>query len=287
MEDKSSYFLKLLANRYHAAGQDSFLRPLPAERLKSVANVGIDATDPLPAISQSIALVEKIHYSWLIPKIKELPKSKILLLLSLLPPNKKSKLRAALSVSEDIPQTSAAMKTFLAPHLIPLIQFENRIPLEYLPKGPLSSLGILHKKQLIELIDLLGLYDLGQEIHHIVDKKILEQVYKCLSLNKNAYLKKCLHAKERLVTQRINLEHWDGQCEKLSKLLHHRGMVRLGYALSGLNPGLIWHIVHTLDSGRGEKLQRLISDKEISGVSPTIRKHVQNTLEFMQKGGKS
>ncbi len=282
MPDKRTFILRLLLNRYHPAGQESLLKALPLEDATRVSALTLDAADPAPALLRPILALDKIHYSWLVPRLKELPKSKAFLLSTLLTEPQASKVRKALNI-QDVPTiTSSSIKAFLARQLIPELGLTEILPLEYLPKTALTPLAHLNKKELVALIDLMGLYDLAQEIHQIVNKKILENVYHCLSKSKTAYLKQCLHTREKLVTQRLHLEQWDGNAEKLMKLLHHRGMVRLAYGLSGQNAELNWHIIHILDSGRGEKLNRLINPTEITGVTPTLKKHIQNAVQFLK-----
>ena len=93
----------------------------------------------------------------------------------------------------------------------------------------------------------------------------------------------CLHQKEKLITQKLQLEHWDGDCRKLGKLLHHRGLVRLGYALSGQHKDLIWHISHILDAGRGNKLTRYYHKNKIPGVSQTLSYQVLAVIDFSKE----
>ncbi len=286
MQDKISVMLRLLLNSYHKGNQDDVLKLLPEEISKNVSELSIQSSDFQAAMTAPLDLLKTVHYSWLTPKLKELPKNTLSLILSLLPDPQATKLKNNLSIKGNLPEFSPKMKTFVLQQVSHLIDIDEALPLAFLPRSDMTKLSELKKRQLVELIDYLGLFDLSQELHHIVDKKILENVYSSLTPIRQVFLKKLLQSKEKLVTNRLNLENWDGSQEKLLKLLHHRGMVRLGYALSGQNPDLNWHIIHILDTGRGEKLLRYINEKEIPGVTTTLKEQIQTILTFFKKVSK-
>ena len=141
----------------------------------------------------------------------------------------------------------------------------------------------LQKREIVDLIDFLGLYDLAEEVRRIVDTKRLQQIYETLTQKKHDFMRKCMQTREKLVTSKMNLDHWDGNHDKLNKILHHRGMVRLGYALSGAHPDLIWYVTHTLDTGRGQKLMEFINEKSVSGVTDSVTKQVLNVIQFFKE----
>lgn len=286
MQDKSSVMLRLLLNSYHKGNQDDVLKLLPEEISKKVSELSIQSSDFQAAMTAPLDLLKTVHYSWLTPKLKELPKNTLPLILSLLPDPQATKLKNNLSIKGNLPEFSPKMRTFVLQQVSHLIDIDEALPLAFLPRSDMTELSELKKRQLVELIDYLGLFDLSQELHHIVDKKVLENVYSSLTPIKQVFLKNLLQSKEKLVTNRLNLDNWDGSQEKLLKILHHRGMVRLGYALSGQHPDLNWHITHILDTGRGEKLLRYINEKEIPGVTTTLKEQIQSVLMFFKKVSK-
>lgn len=283
MQDKSSMMLRLLLNRFHKGAQDTILKALPEEESQKVLSVPIDSSDIQAALTAPLDMLENVHYSWIVPKLQELPPNTLPFILALMPQPQASKIGEILSIKDSIAPLSSPMKRFILQQLSHLIEFNDTLPVAYIPKTEMTHLAELKKHELVDLIDFMGLYDLSEELHQIVDKKLLENVYQSLTHRKQVYLRQCLRSKEKLVTNRLNLEHWDGDSEKLMKLLHHRGLVRLGYALSGQHRDLVWHITHILDTGRGEKLERYINEKEIPAVTQALREQIHNVIEFFKK----
>lgn len=279
--------LRVLLNRYHEGATESVLEGLPKESSQKVLEQNIDALDPSKVLVQPVNKIKQIHYSWFISSLKKLSKNKRALALSVFPEPQATKLIEVLNETLVPLRQSVAIRTFLLNRLYPDFKLPDVLPVDYLPPSELTQLVKMKKAEIINLIDFLGLYDLAEEIRHIVDKKLLEKIYRCLSQRKHRFMRICLHQKEKLITQKLQLEHWDGDCQKLGKLLHHRGMVRLGYALSGQHQDLVWHIVHILDAGRGNKLTRYYHKSEIPGVSKALRSQSLAVMHFFKERAKS
>lgn len=287
MQEESCVMLRLLLNRYGGGEREKRLKILHEEDAKRVLSVPIDSQELHAYFKSPQETLQRIHYSWLLPKIKEVEKDALPVILSLLPEPHATKLRQALRENPPPLQLSSTAKRFLADKLLPAFKLEEALPREYLPQTEMTPLLDMEKNTLLDLIDYLGLYDLAEEIQHIVDKHLLEQIYRCLPAMKKKFLRVCLHQKEKLTTQRLQLEHWDGDCIKLSKLLHHKGLVRLGYALSGQHKDIMWHVAHILDIGRGQKLYRYFSGDSIAGITDTLQKQVRRIMIFFKQESKS
>lgn len=284
-KNKKLLMLRLLLNHYHGGTIEA--KALPEEEAKNVAQVSIQSDRLGPLLKNPLDKLSNIHYSWLIKKLENLEKDKIPLILSLFPDEDSKKLRTFLDASSKPFLLTSLGRSFFLSKLYPLFLFDEALPLDYLLESSLSFLAQLKKNDLIEMIDFLGLFDLAEEIQHIVDKHLLEQIYGCFPSKKQVFLRKCLHQKEKLVTQRMKLEHWDGDEKKLKKLLHHKGLVRLAYAISGESPDLIWHINHILDTGRGMKLERLCQKSAIPGVTEALKKQVLIINKFFKQTAKN
>ena len=283
MKDRSSTFLRLLLNHYHKGPQEAVLAPLPDEEAKAISELNIRSDNFMAVLQTPLNILSKAHYSWIIEQLKEMPDNSVIYLLGFLPVSEAEKIKKALNIKDEIPTFSPLMKKFILNRLAQDLPFKDSPPFENIPESGLSGLADLKKQEIVQLIDFLGLYDLAEEIHNIVDKKLLNHINAALTPKKKSYIKKCLLSKEKLVTTRLNLEYWDGDPAKLAKLLHHRGMVRLGYALCAQDEHLIWHVTHTLDSGRGKKLLRYINDKEIPTVTKTLREQILDVIAFFNK----
>ncbi|HEY4832884.1 MAG TPA: hypothetical protein VIH61_10035 [Waddliaceae bacterium] len=286
MRQKGWLMLRILLNRFHEGAVEGIVKGVSPDDVKMILNQNVESKEINPILASPSDILMRIHYSWLQPELEKLPKNVVGIAISLLPQPIKTKLREAFKIKEESFNFSTPAHTFLLNRLFKHIYKDNPLPLDYLPSSPMTPLARLQKEDLIEVIDYLGLYDLAEEIRQIVHKKQIENIYSCLSNKKHLYLRQCLHQKEKLVTQGLQLERWNGDCQKLIKLLHHRGIVRLGYALSGQHPDLVWHITHLLDSGRGEKLHGYIQKEEIPGVTQALKLQVKNVIDYQTKAGK-
>lgn len=279
--------IRLLLNRYHAGAAKELLDALPEQDAQKIRELPVESSNPFPLLSPPWKRLGNIHYTWIHKYLRGLSKDKLQVALALLPESIAGKLRKSYFSDIKPAKLSPAMQGFLASREKGLYPVDEVLPLEYLHRTEMTRIAELTKEELVEVIDFLGLFDLADEIKHIVDKVVLEKVYHCLTKKKQQFLKDCLTQKEKLVTQRLQLENWDGDDTKLMKLLHHRGIVRLGYALSGQHPDLIWHVSHVLDVGRAEKLARYISKEPIPSVTEALIKQVARVIKFFEGIGKT
>lgn len=282
MQPKSWTMLKVLIKHFHEGDEDSLLEAMNQEDQQMVLSQNPNSSDFAPAFLGPLERMGKIHYSWLAPKISSLPKDKISLILSHLPEHTALKLREYLKNNTPPLEVAPPFKNFLFDQLVPQLKLEDVTPFEYLPETTLSPLGKLRKSELVDLIDFLGIYDLADEVKRIVDRNKLKQVYETLTPKKHDFLRQCMHLREKLVTPKLNLEQWDGNHDKLNKILYQRGIIRLGYALSGQPQEFVWHIVHTLDAGRGSQLMKQCFKVEIAGVTATVTLQVLNVIKFFK-----
>lgn len=273
--------LRVLLNRYHHGKKDALVRCLPAEEAKEVLALDLQANDPAVLLKASLDRLPYIHYSWLRPAIQKMPPFLHGPLLSVLPEFQASKLRRWFPVETVKTELSPVMRNFLINSLLAHLDDKNVMPLAFLNSTPLTPLATSKKEQLMELIDFLGVYDLAAEVRHIIDKERLKRLSPCLSAKKKQFLHMCLHQPERLAPARLDLNLWDGDCPKLLSLLHKRGIARLGKALCGQHPDLVWHIGHILDVGRGTMLKHFYSPNPIPGITPVLAQQVINLMSFL------
>lgn len=224
--------------------------------------------DLTPLASNPLNILEEIHYSWLIPILQNEKSSMQTLFLACLGPDIGSKLSKALNIPAPSFKIQGLLQNYFLSFLLKKVETKKRPqPLSWLAKSHLSPLFSLSKSHIILLIDYLGLFDLAHDIRNIVDKKLLKRIYDILSDKEQKFIKAILHQKEKYPSQSLNLEFWDGDKEKLFRLLHHRGMLRMAVALSGSSDDFIWHFIHKLDSGRGTKLMKYIQKKGVDKVT--------------------
>lgn len=277
-------FLYALFNRFHGLSFNDALKSLPKEKAYEILQEKNSCDDPSKAFSDPLNVLAAIHYSWLAPLIKSKHLEYQKTLVASLANDQKTALSKYLNLPLDEENPSYPLKKYIAYQTFIELGLPKLRPLAFLPSSPFNKLLHLSKAEMVELIDLLGLYDLAEEIRNIVDTKNLKNIYSCLTGKKQQFLRICLHQKEKVSFPKLQLEKWDGNCSELHKLLHKRGIIRLGKALSGQNENFIWYLIHFLDIGRGTLLEKEIEKQEIPTVSQALSQQVLNVFNFLEKG---
>jgi len=282
MKTKSAVMLRILLNKFHEGPTEALLSCLPQEDIQKVLDQTVESRDVSKAFVEPLERIRQIHYSWLLPVMQHLPKGLDSFVLASLPKEQAIKLSRQLKVTPFEGKLSSTMKNFLLQTLYSKTDKAELLPIDFLPQTRLTDISYLNKEQLIKLIDFLGLYDLAEEIRHIVDKKILDGFYHCITKKQEQFLNVCLQKKEKLATPRLGLQTWKGDCDQLKKMLHFRGMGRLGHALCREHPALLWHITHTLDTGCGRIIYKCYNEETSREVASVLAQEVVNVIKFLK-----
>lgn len=283
MEAKRLIMQRVLLNCFHSNPQDGFIKSMPQEDAKAILNQSVQAADARPAFAHPEEKLGKIHYSWIISIFEKKPEAMKPLLFSILPESIGMGLCKYFHLTYTPFSISPVVRRYFSEQIYNEIDPQAIQPIAFLPSSPLNILTDLSKNDLVELIDFLALFDLAEEMRHIVDQKNLKKIYNCLSPKQQQYFRVCLHQKVKFTSPKLELELWHGDCKQLQEILHRRGIQRLGKALSGQHPDLLWHIFHILDTGRAAALQKNIPEKDTSGVAEVIIQQVTGTLNFLKK----
>jgi hypothetical protein len=284
MQLKSALIMRILLNRYGKASPEEFFQHLPEEEISQIAQLDIETEELSPLLKSPLALIEKIHYSWLTPLVQKFSAPVQSVLLSALPDEQARRLLHVFQLPHPSSSPAPIIKQYLVHRLLKQLKGIDRVlPLEFLPNSPTRQLVDMTKRELVELLECLGVHDISEELRRIVDKKSLKRVYECLSPKEQAYLRVCMHLKNKIASPRLGLEKWNGDCEKLRNVMQSRGLIRLGKALSGENPDFVWHIAHRLDIGRGQTLRKHYSRQAIPGVTPALYQQVVNLISFLKR----
>lgn len=279
MNQRGWTILKTLFNRYDAKVQEVLLKFLPPEAQQKLLEHDLQTSDLLPLLYQHQDTLERMHYSWLKPLLRQFPEQLMSFLISSL-----SQEQAAGFQSSTMPEIhlSQPVKFFIQNQLYNLLDIDKHLPLELLPTTEMTPLAYLSKKDLMNLNDFLGLYDLSSEVRQIVNKTHLKNIYTCLSPKQFYYLKSCLHQKEKLVTPPLGIDPSKPDCPKLKQLIHRRGLVRLGKSLCGQHKDLVWYIAHILDTGRGKILLDHYKRDAIPAITSFLQFQVINVMNFLK-----
>lgn len=226
-------------------------------------------------------LLEHIHWSWFTLPLKEHTEKEQISFLLALNGITQHNLAEELKIQVNKESISENARMFLREELLKKILNDqiDILPKQYLPPSSLNILLSLEKKAVISLIDSLSLYDLSHELRQIVETKILKKIYSFLSEEEKHSLREIANKKEPFSFSRMMLEKWDGKKESFRILLHKRGLARLGAALSGQHPDLVWHICHQLDRGRGAVLYKFYQPEPLPEISDWIVKEIETLLK--------
>ncbi len=276
--DKRGYmFLKVFINRFSQSGAHPLVDFLPKEDKETIQAIEIHSTSIEPLLKKNL---NRIHYSWLQPFIQKTP------------PHLQHVFLACLSSEQQsTPSNHSSLKTtplakqFILDQLFEELKVGDHLPLEFLPENEFLILAEWTKKQLTDLGDYLGLFDLASEVRHIVNRNYLNNIYQCLSPMQLHYLKICLRQKEQLSFPKMGFDPTKEDCPKLKQMIHRRGLLRLGKALCGQHPDFIWHIAHRLDRGRGTILLKEYQPEEIPRVTLILKQQLLNLITFLRSQG--
>ncbi len=267
--------LRVFINRYHNAAQEHLIQFLDASEKGSFLAQEVTSSELSPMLTQASTLLQSIHYSWIEP------------LLSSFPNNLQSVILGSLNSHQliGLPQTdyvqpAPIVKTFIHNQLYSLLKGDEHLAIEYLPITKISQLVKWNKSNLIKLIDFLGLYDAASEIRHIVSREHLQNLYACLTPPQLYYLKQCLHQKEQLVTPKLGIDLAKQDSTLLKRILHRRGLLRLGRACCGEHPDFVWYISRILDTGRGNILIKEYQQEAMPKVTDILQQQVINIIQF-------
>jgi hypothetical protein len=277
MDKRGWMMLRVLINRYNPDMGNALLKFLPEEGLQKISTLDIHSSDLTPILQQPQKSLASIHYSWIQPLLKKFPDSLHPVVMGTLTAEQIGGLQASTSAT-----VSDLARTFIRNQLYHLLKIGDHFPLEYLPETELSPLTNWTKQQLVQLIDFLGLYDLASEVRHIVNRNYLKNIYSCLTPKQFHFLKACLHQKEQITSPKLGIDPTKQDCDKLKQVVHRRGLLRLGRALCGQHPDLIWYLAHKLDMGRGTVLLKEYQEKALPKITPILKQQVLNLMNFLK-----
>ncbi len=275
MRNRRGIILKAFLALSSPEKRDSLVSHLSASERESLSTL---PDIPLQEEGASYHFLDSIHWSWFLPILESYPEREQKLFLRVFNANSQKALSKALGSSPTTEKIKPVAADFLRKTLYFSIQKEELLPIDHLPPSPLNLLLQVEKKKLTQLIDLLSLYDLSSEIRQIVETKILKKIYSFLTDDEREFLKSIAGHKEPYPAAQIRLDKWDGTKESLRLTLHKIGLARLGNALSGQDPDLIWYVCHALDSGRGKALEKLCKNEAIPGVALWLAEQLKELL---------
>lgn len=282
---KEQLFLKALLEEYHPGRGDELLTGLASkDEETALREMGAPLSSPKYLLIDSEKALRHIHYSWIKEALTHFSKPLIPLLIGVLSKKQQEGLALLLGMDQEkTPSPLPPIKPFLAKKLyLKMDRAKEVLPIEFLPEYPLTPLLTLEKNYLLELFDLLGLYDLATKIKEIVDQKTLSMIDKSLSPIRKRLLNIFMQQHDKSDLPCIDLRNWNGDPKILKKLLHRRGLQRITHALAGYHPDFIWHFCHRLDTGRGKIVTRSFLQEE-THLTPILTEQVLFIMNILTK----
>lgn len=283
MHVKSAIMLRVFLNNFHQSSFEPLLKYLPLENQQAVRSQQILAQDISIALKPARDLLTRIHYSWLAAPLQQFSGQMQKFILSSLPETIFSKLNRLLPlpVTESLDLASPFRSVF-QDLLYKELKCDDILPIPYFPPSKLNFLTEWDKQKIVQLVDYLGLYDLANFVRQVIDKKKLKLIYDCLDIEKKQFMRSCFHSKDKIVLPLLELEPWQGDRKKLYEVIHRRGLLRLGKALSNESSDLSWVISRILDKGRGTILLNHTKQKATPVISGVLIQQIENSINYIK-----
>jgi len=280
MSLREARILKTLLNRYDQKDQEKLLSFLQVEDKQTITSQEINSYEIAPLLFQHQHILERLHYSWLKPILKQLPNELMHLFVSSLSPSQVEGLK-----TRQLPNIhlSSQIKLFMRSQVFRYLDIDDLLPVEFLPPSEFSYLLNMEKTEMMTLFDFLGLHDLAAEVRRMVNPVHLKNIYTSLTPKQFHYLKICINQKEKLVSPPLGIDVSMNDSTLLKQLIHKRGLIRLGKALCGQHKDFIWYVAHTLDTGRGKILLNQYQPIAISTITSFLQLQVINVINFLKK----
>jgi hypothetical protein len=264
----------------------SFLSPSARSVLSASIPTDLNVHEhyPNPALQ-----LEPIHPSWFAPFLRQLTEKDIRLFLAALKESQADALRRILRVNNYAPQLKEPGKEFLQYWIWHSLSqdAEDLLPISCLPFSKMHPLLACSHKELLVLMEYLGLYDLAYDVRRIIDTAKIKQIYACFSPEEITYLKKLAHVKNPVIFPSMGLQSWDGDAQFLKKAVLQRGVNRLAKATYEEHPSFLWHLVHHLDEEQGLLLKKLCTPLNHPSAIAALQEQILATLDLMRTSDNS
>lgn len=272
MKAREEAMLKaLLARSPHEKELVRFFSPRTTQKLRE--SPPLTASD-LSKLLSSTKWLSAIHYSWLYLPLEQMPKESRALFISCLPSTHVKGLSLLFKEELQGPPLSRFTTLFLVDHLKKKVLEKEMLEESLLPASKMNALLRLTKTALIEVINLLGVYDLAAESRHVVDKELLAKIHASLSPQQLQFLTYATQQTIKWVPPKLNLSGWDGSSQQLKRLVHQRGLIRLAKAIVDEHESFRWHLLHRLDTGRAPIILKTFNQKQDKLLTPYFKEQV-------------
>ncbi len=284
MHSSSALVCKAFLEKCQPSEREALLGFLPEKDKQLIERLPVPSMDLKRGFLPLKKILERIHFSWFAPHLRTLSENDIRLFLSALSGEQAEGLKNVLLFSDHFPELTESAESYIhAIFLKKLLKNEELLPINLLPASPLNALLDLGQEQLENLVRYLGLHDLAFEMRQIIETAKLKRIFGTLTKNEKDYLQALLPQKEQVVLKRVQIQNWDGRRESLKSLIEQRGLQRLGKALYGEHPTLIFFVAHRVDISMGQELLKACTKIELAKAKQHLINQIVKIMVFVKK----
>lgn len=278
MNETTATILNAFLGELPPSKKEALLSLLPADEKSLLKALPPTYLNPIHDYIEESDFLSTIHYSWLLPLLSPLPRSELLLFLSILTSAQREPLVRELSLRPTYLDLTPLAARFLQTTLYKnIVKTEDILPLTCLPENSLNALFQLSYDQKSTLIDLLGIYDLAANLRTLIDKKKIEAILRLLTPQERQLLESLIKEKEIIKFPSMHLNKWNNDPKQLRSLLRQRGLNRLAKATTPSHPSFTWHLLHQLDTATAE----LYTQLAVAVENPRFSEKLQEQLLFL------
>ena len=278
MHDKKTVILKTLLNQYTPELQSELVSLLSNDLKQSLATCSYDQSDITIFISQKQAALQSMHYSWIVKLLEDTAENLQQFLIAGL---SSEQLKGLAKIGLKPISSAKVFHHFFAAELEKLLQLDHLLPREMMPKSRFESLLFLSKDQLLQIIDLLGLFDLSLEVKKILDRDTLRQIYAALSQTEVKFLKVCLHARNRSAKPGSMLKSKPVEKKLLRQNIYQKGLLRFCLAISDEDQNFWTYLAWKFDIGRGKLILDQLQKKHKFADISSFQKQLLEVVKFI------
>ncbi len=273
-EQNGSIFLRLLLNRFNTDKPEQLAQIVPKEDHEALSPTYIANNDPRLMLFLPQSWLSSIDSSWLKPCVEKMSKPLQEVYAKAFPKQ--------FGKSEAKSAYNDTVQDFLITYLHSVCSEKEVTPKVLLPTWELSPLLDLSRTELLEIVDLLAMYDLVEDMRQIVDKKLLTSILQYLTHEQQHYLRLLLRQKSSKKPSSLSIRELLKEGKKFPQTLHKLGLQKLAFAISGASKDFCWHILHILDLPRAKFLQNHIKEEEVPNQTPQALVQVQHIIQFLK-----
>lgn len=282
MKKESTIIVKALLDR--TAAKEALLTYFSKDEEQSLRLLPEYPFFNLHSLLKEQSSLTAIHYSWFQEPLLKMAENERSLFLALFEKQDREKLKKLIGYSEEITEAIIPpLRSLLALELKRNLQKEEILPIECLPKDDALALLELDKELLLQLIDLLGIYDLAADLPQIVDKSILSMIASSLTDGQRSFLQYASKQSLGYLPERLNLKELSKDKAMLRKVLHKRGLERLGGALCMEQKDFLWHFLHKVDIGRAMIINKIIANPPKAKLVTLFKRQVTTLAKRIKK----